>query len=65
MPPDHLLPERLPAVLAVLYLIFNEGFASTAGDEMIRFELCDEAIRLGRVLGILMPDEPETPRNAS
>ena len=59
VPPDHLLPERLPAVLAVLYLIFNEGFASAAGDEMIRFELCDEAIRLGRVLGILMPDEPE------
>jgi RNA polymerase sigma-70 factor, ECF subfamily len=46
-------------VLAVVYLIFNEGYASTEGQELTRRELCDEAIRLGRVLAALMPDEPE------
>jgi RNA polymerase sigma-70 factor (ECF subfamily) len=59
VPPDDLLPERLDGVLAVLYLIFNEGYAATEGDSLVRHELCDEAIRLGRVLVGLMPDEPE------
>ncbi len=59
VPPDHLLPERVPSVLAVIYLIFNEGYSASAGDDLIRFELCDEAIRLGRVMRLLMPDEPE------
>jgi RNA polymerase sigma-70 factor (ECF subfamily) len=59
VPPDHLLPERLGAVLAVLYLIFNEGYASTAADTLVRRDLAAEAIRLARVLAGLMPDEPE------
>ena len=59
VPPDHLLPERLRSVLAVLYLVFNEGYSSSAGREAVRDELCDEAIRLAKLLAVLMPDEPE------
>lgn len=59
VPPDHLLPERLRSVLAVLYLVFNEGYAATAGDAQVRGELCDEAIRLAKLLCVLMPDEAE------
>jgi RNA polymerase sigma factor (sigma-70 family) len=53
------LAERLSSVLEVIYLIFNEGYAATAGDDWMRPALCDEALRLGRILAELMPDEPE------
>jgi RNA polymerase sigma-70 factor (ECF subfamily) len=59
VPEDHALPDRLDGVLRVLYLVFNEGYGASAGDRLIRRELCREAIRLGRVLASLMPDEPE------
>ncbi|MGE3077295.1 MAG: RNA polymerase sigma factor [Dehalococcoidia bacterium] len=59
IPEDHELPERLPGVLAVLYLVFNEGYASTSGDDLIRQDLCAESIRLARIVASLMPDEPE------
>jgi RNA polymerase sigma-70 factor (ECF subfamily) len=59
VPRDDELPDRLPAVLRVVYLIFNEGYAAAAGDRLVRGELCAEAIRLGRLLCELMPDEAE------
>jgi len=60
VPPADQLPERLDALLAVIYLIFNEGYAATSGDTLTRHELCGEAIRLGRVLVALLP----APRSA-
>jgi RNA polymerase sigma-70 factor (ECF subfamily) len=59
VPGDAELPDRLRTVLAVLYLVFNEGYASAAGDELSRDDLCEESIRLSRLLAELMPDEPE------
>jgi RNA polymerase sigma-70 factor (ECF subfamily) len=59
VPADHELPDRLRSVLAALYLVFNEGYAATSGEALVRQELCAEAIRLTRVLRSLMPDEPE------
>ena len=59
VPREADLPDRLDGVLAVLYLIFNEGYTASAGDELVRADLCAEAIRLARQLVELMPDEPE------
>jgi RNA polymerase sigma-70 factor (ECF subfamily) len=59
VPPQHLLPERVPGVLACIYLVFAEGYFATAGPAAVRDELCDEAIRLGRLVVALLPDEPE------
>ncbi|MGH9433873.1 MAG: RNA polymerase sigma factor [Terriglobia bacterium] len=59
VPPHHLLPERLASVQAVIYLVFNEGYAATSGDHLMRRDLSAEAIRLGRILCLLLPDEPE------
>jgi len=59
VPPAHLLPERTGGVLAVLYLLFNEGYAATSGADLVRVDLSAEAMRLARTLTRLMPDEPE------
>ena len=59
IPGDAELPDRLQSVLEVLYLVFNEGYTATSGDALVRRELCEDAIRLARVLSELMPDEPE------
>ena len=59
VPPAHALPQRLASVQAVVYLIFNEGYAAASGDRLVRRDLCEEAIRLGRVLCAGMPGEAE------
>ena len=59
VPPRELLPERLDGVLKVLYLVFNEGYAASSGDALVRRELSAEAIRLARIVVSLLPDEPE------
>jgi RNA polymerase sigma-70 factor (ECF subfamily) len=59
VPRDEDLPERMAGVLAVLYLIFNEGYAASAGERLVRADLCTEAIRLARLVAELMPDDPE------
>ncbi len=59
VPGDAELPDRLKPVLAVVYLVFNEGYLASSGDDLVRADLCTEAIRLARLLARLMPDEPE------
>ena len=60
VPGEAELPARLRAVLAVVYLVFNEGYTASSGERLVREDLCAEAIRLGRLLATLLPDEPET-----
>jgi len=57
--PEPVVPERIDQVAAVLYLIFNEGYNASSGEELVRLELCEEAIRLARILASLLPGEPE------
>jgi RNA polymerase sigma-70 factor (ECF subfamily) len=59
VPPEHLLPERTAAVMAVIYLLFNEGYSFVSGAGLVRPDLCEESIYLARMLARLMPDEPE------
>jgi predicted RNA polymerase sigma factor len=59
VPPPEERKERIASVLSVVYLIFNEGYAATAGDDWMRLDLCQDALRLGRMLQQLMPDEAE------
>jgi len=59
VPSDAMLPDRLAAALRVIYLIFNEGYAASGGETLVRRDLCNEAIRLAKLLCVLMPDEPE------
>ena len=59
VPPAAALPERVPGVLAVLYLVFNEGYSASAGEDLIRRDLCDQAVALAQVLAELLPGEPE------
>jgi RNA polymerase sigma-70 factor (ECF subfamily) len=59
VPEPQELPERLGAVLASIYLVFNEGYSAAGGERLVRAELCDEAIRLGRLMVELMPDDAE------
>ncbi len=59
VPPAELLPDRLPSVLRVIYLVFNEGYVASAGEATIRHDLCAESIRLAKLLCVLMPDESE------
>jgi RNA polymerase sigma-70 factor, ECF subfamily len=59
VPPHDLLEERLTGVLAVLYLVFNEGYSATSGDDLVRVDLCDEAIWLTRMVDRLLPDQAE------
>jgi RNA polymerase sigma-70 factor, ECF subfamily len=59
VPPASALPQRVPGVLAVLYLVFNEGYSASTGDDLIRRDLCDRAVALTQVLAELLPGEPE------